>query len=457
MNLYNTMSGKIEELAPADSRRVSIYTCGPTVYDTAHIGNLRKYLCDDILVRTLMYFGYGIDRVMNMTDIDDKTIKRADGVKADFEKLTQKYENLFLSDTDSLNIIRPNKITRATLYIKQMLLFVDDLLKKGFAYQTADGSVYFSLAKFSTYGQLSKLDQREIKVGARIDSDEYDKENPSDFALWKAWDETDGEIYWDPKDWLGADTKILKGRPGWHLECSTMSTEELGETIDIHTGGVDNIFPHHENEIAQSEARSGKQFVRHWVHSDMLMVDGRKMSKSLNNFYRLADIVAKGFSPLDFRYFLLGAHYRSKINFTWEAMNSAKNSRLRLVRLMEEFKNAEKVEADQSYLDRFESILTNDIDLPSALAVLWEVARDEKVSLGSRYSTILKFDKIFGLDLDKDTGIEAPSDITLLADDRRKARENKDFARSDEIRDELLSHDWIIEDLPNNQYKLFKK
>ena len=448
MKLYNTLSARIEELKPIESNKIQMYTCGPTVYDTAHIGNLRKYLCDDILVRLLKFEGFDVKRVMNITDIDDKTINRALGVKKDFDVLTRKYEDQFLADFDQLNILRPDKVMRATEYVEDMAAFVEDLLNKGFAYKTADGSVYFSLEKFSTYGELSKLDKREIKVGARINSDEYEKENPSDFALWKAWDETDGEIFWE--------TSLGKGRPGWHLECSTMSMKELGETIDIHTGGIDNIFPHHENEIAQSEARSGKKFVNFWVHSEMLMVDSRKMSKSLNNFYKLTDIIEKGYSPMDFRYLVLTAQYRSKLNFTWEGLESAKNSRARLIRLVEEFAKADNGQIDDKYLAKFKSFLESDIDLPNAIAVLWEVARDESVSAGSKYATMLKFDEVLGLKLGEKAVTDIPENILEIANERKTARENKDYAKSDELRERIYALGYLIED-KNNEFTISPK
>jgi cysteinyl-tRNA synthetase len=400
-------------------------------------------------VRLLKFEGFEVKRAMNMTDIDDKTIKRSDGVKKDFDILIRKYEDQFFADLDTLNVLRPDKVMRATEYIEDMVGFVEDLLKKGFAYTASDGSVYFSLEKFPTYGELSKLDKREIKVGARINSDEYSKENPSDFVLWKSWDEADGEIFWE--------TSLGKGRPGWHLECSTMSMKELGETIDIHTGGIDNIFPHHENEIAQSEARSGKKFVNFWVHSEMLMVDSRKMSKSLNNFYKLADIIEKGFSPFDFRYLVVSAQYRSKLNFTWEGLESARNSRARLVRLVGEFAKSDKGEVSENYLSKFKTFLENDIDLPNAIAVLWEVARDENVSAGSKYATMRKFDEVLGLKLGDNIAIEIPTDILDLANERKAARENKDYAKSDELRDEIATLGYLVEDLSNNEYKITAK
>jgi len=454
MKLFNTLSRKIEEFKPINDLKVGMYTCGPTVYDTAHIGNLRKYICDDLLYRTLKFNGFEVKRVMNITDIDDKTIKKSGGDQQKFDQLTKEYEKSFFVDLDKLNIIKPSteNITRATEYVEKIVDFIEDLIKKGFAYKATDGSTYFSLSKFKDYGKLSGLENREIKVGARVDQDDYDKENPSDFALWKAWHEDDGEIFWE--------TSLGKGRPGWHIECSAMSMDKLGETIDIHTGGVDNIFPHHENEIAQSEARSGKKFVNFWIHNEHLMVDGKKMAKSAGSFYTLKDIEEKGFSPLDFRYLAIGAHYRSKLNFTWEGLESAKNTRERIVRLMLEFKpqgDSSGPQNDKSAIERFKNRISDDLDMPGALAVVWDVVRDEQISKSDKWATILEFDKVLGLGLDEITEVKIPENILELARERKEARENKDYAKSDQLRKEIEKLGWSIEDVANNDYKLEKK
>lgn len=446
MKVYNTLSQKIEELVPISDKQIGLYSCGPTVYDVAHIGNLRAYVFVDTLKRVLKFAGLAVDHVMNITDVDDKTIRASGGEKTEFEKLTRKFEDKFFADLASLNIQKADEITRATQYIEKMVAFVEDLMQLGYAYKAADGSIYFSIEKFKDYGKLAHLDKDGIKVGARVAQDEYDKENPSDFALWKAWDEKDGEIFWE--------TSLGKGRPGWHIECSTMSMDKLGETFDIHTGGVDNIFPHHENEIAQSEAKTGKEFVHYWMHNEHLLVDGKKMSKSLGNFYNLGDIVAKGYSPLDFRYFLLGAHYRSKINFTWDAMEAAKNARERLARI---FTGAQRGEINKDYIDKFTSFVSNDLDTSDGLAVLWEMVRDEKIDLNDKYATALEMDKVLGLELDKKTEMKIPEDIIELAKERKAARENKNFEKSDELRDKILSSGWIIEDLADNEYVIRKK
>ncbi len=447
MKLFNTLSQKVEEFKPIDNNKVGIYTCGPTVYASAHIGNLRAYIFGDTLKRVLKFCGFHVKQVMNITDIDDKTIRIGEGEKDKFEKLTRKYEDKFLIDIELLNNEKPEIITRATEYIDKMVSFIEDLIEKGYAYSANDGSVYFSIEKFAEYGKLSRLDKSGLKSGARVAQDEYDKENPADFVLWKSWDENDGEIFWE--------TSLGKGRPGWHIECSTMSMDKLGETIDIHTGGVDNIFPHHENEIAQSESRTGKKFVNYWLHNEHLLVDGRKMSKSLDNFYTLDDILAKGFSALDFRYFVLGAHYRSKLNFTWVALDAAKNARDRLVRIIE---NSPKIngQINNYYLEVFLIKVSDDLNLSEGLAVMWEMLRDENVKPNDKHVTLLKFDEVLGLGLDREINQHIPEEIIEVAEKRKLARMAKDFASSDLFRDQLKKSGWEIEDQSNSEYKLVK-
>ncbi|HLC43689.1 MAG TPA: cysteine--tRNA ligase [Patescibacteria group bacterium] len=446
MKLFNTLTHQKEEFKPISGMNVKLYTCGPTVYDLVHIGNLRAYIFNDLLKRTLVSNGYEVNHVMNITDVDDKTIKRAEGELERFKTLTKEFEDKCWSDLKELNILPPTTITRATEYIDKIVDFIADLMKKGFAYKTTDGSIYFSIAKFKDYGKLSNLENRELRTGARVDQDEYDKENPADFALWKAWDEKDGEVFWE--------TNLGKGRPGWSIECSVMSTDALGSTIDIHTGGVDLIFPHHENEIAQSEAKTGKKFVNYWLHNEHLLVDGRKMSKSLNNFYTLADIENRGFSPLDFRYFMFGAHYRSKLNFTWDGLESARNAREKLKRFALA-NQAETGEACQIYTKNFMSKLNDDLATPEALAVVWELVKDDQKSLGKKIATLRKFDaEILGFGLfDED---KIPVEIIALAERRKTARIEKDFASSDKLRQEIIDKGWMIEDLNDNQYKIVK-
>ncbi|MEK7096333.1 MAG: cysteine--tRNA ligase [Patescibacteria group bacterium] len=444
MKIYNTFSDRIEDFKPQSENAVLMYSCGPTVYDNAHIGNLRSYIFNDLLRRTLEFEKYKAKQVMNITDVDDKTIRGSGGDKAKFTDLIKKYEEAFFADIAALNIEKPEIITHATGYIEQMVDFISDLLDKGFAYKGEDGSIYFSINKFSDYGRLSKLNKEGIRAGARVSQDEYSKENPADFALWKAWDENDGEIFWE--------TRFGKGRPGWHIECSTMANLELGETIDIHTGGVDNIFPHHENEIAQSEARNGTKFVNFWIHGEHLLVDGRKMAKSEGNFYKLADLVDKGYSPLDFRYFAVGAHYRSKLNFTFEGMESARNSRVRLLRIIAEIgQNYTEKSPNSQYLEQFKAKIDNDLDTPGALAVLWNMIRDDKVENGEKYAAILEMDKVLGLKLGQKEDITIPDEVNELVQKREEARKSGNYAESDQIRTQILDLGWKVEDTASGQ------
>lgn len=454
MKLYNTLSRKIEEFASIEKNQVKLYTCGPTVYDSAHIGNLRTFIFEDILRRTLEYLGYKVKQVMNITDIDDKTIARSQGKKAEFDQLTKKFEAEFWVDTQKLNIQKPAETPRATEYVEKIVAFVKDLLNNGYAYKGDDDSIYFSIEKFADYGKLSNMDKSGIKSGARVAQDEYSKENPADFVLWKAWDKKDGEIFWDPSTWLGTGTELGKGRPGWHIECSAMSQDKLGETIDIHAGGVDLIFPHHENEIAQSEARTGKKFVNFWLHAEHLLVDGKKMSKNLGNFYTLDDIVKKGFDPLDFRYLCLSAHWRDKLNFTWDSLSAARNALTRVRKIVSSVSGAEEVNGE--YISRFKSALENDLNTPEALAVFWNLLRDEKVSAGDKKATALEMDRVFALDLDRATEEEIPAEIQKLAADRQLAREEKNFTRADEIRKQIEKLGYVVEDSGENS-SIYKK
>lgn len=445
MKIFNTLSLIKESFRPLKKPEVGLYSCGPTVYNIAHIGNLRAYVFVDVLKRILFLAGYKVKHVMNITDVDDKTIKASEGKKEAFSKLTKDYEKLFFQNLEELNILKPDEVTRATEYINQMAHFIEDLLKKGYAYKAKDNSIYFSISKFKNYGKLSRLDKEGIKAGARVSQDEYAKENPSDFALWKAWNKDDGDIYWDPSTWLGAETSLGKGRPGWHIECSTMSTDKLGNTFDIHTGGVDNIFPHHENEIAQAEARTGQPFVQYWMHCEHLLVDGKKMSKSLGNYYNLQDISKRGYSPLDFRYFLLGAHYRSKVNFTWDGLTAAKNSRERLNRILEGIKTKD-IAIDRSYMDKFKQRVFDDLDTAGGLAILWEMLRDENLSEDKKYGTAIEMDQVFGLKFSENREEEIPEEIVRLVEERDDARRAKDFALSDKIRNALIQKGWTVED-----------
>lgn len=436
MKLYNTLSRSVQEFQPVDKERVTIYTCGPTVYNYAHIGNLRTFLFEDFLRRALKYLGYRVFQIMNITDVDDKTISAGDGKMEKFKELTKKFEDIFWQDLSKLNIEKPESTPRATEHIEQIVAFVSDLLKKGYAYKGDDGSIYFSIDKFKDYGKLSQLDKSGIKSGARISQDAYSKDNPADFVLWKAWDEEDGEIYWE--------TELGKGRPGWHIECSAMSGDKVEGTIDIHAGAVDLIFPHHENEIAQSEAKEGRKFVNFWLHAEHLLVDGKKMSKSLNNFYTLGDIEEKGYSALDFRYLTLTAHWRDKLNFSWESLESAKNTLSRAKKIVSGISEIGKV--DEEYSKKFKSALENDLNMPEAIAVFWQMLRDDKIKSEDKKATALDFDRVLGLNLAKTEKIEVPDEVKKLVSEREKARSEKDYARADKLREQIEKLGYNVED-----------
>src|SRR3990167_5556261 len=325
LKLYNTETRKKEEIVPSDNDKIRIYTCGPTIYDYAHIGNFRTYIFEDLLRRTLEFFDFEVLQVMNITDIDDKTIKGALKKHQSLIEYTEPYRQAFFEDITSLNVEKAEYYPKATQYTAQMIEIIKNLIAKNYAYKGSDGSIYFSIEKFKKYGRLSHLDLASLKQNAqnRINSDEYEKENASDFVLWKSYDEKrDGNIFWE--------SPFGKGRPGWHIECSAMAIKLLGPTIDIHCGGVDNVFPHHENEIAQSESFTGKVFVRHWVHVEHLLVDHKKMSKSLGNFFTLRDLLKKGYSGREVRYLLLSTHYRTQLNFTFAGLDAARASLQRI-------------------------------------------------------------------------------------------------------------------------------
>jgi cysteinyl-tRNA synthetase len=325
ITLYNTETRQKEEVVPLDGHTLRMYTCGPTVYNFAHIGNFRTYVFEDLLRRVLLFLGYSVRQVMNLTDIDDKTIKGAIETKTTLDAFTQPYKKAFFADLETLSIDKVEFYPEATGFVAEMIAIIQNLLEKGFAYKGVDGSIYYSIAKFPSYGRLSHLHLDTLKAGAseRVFSDEYEKENVSDFVLWKSYDpQRDGDVMWD--------SPFGKGRPGWHIECSAMAMKLLGESIDIHVGGVDNCFPHHENEIAQSEAFSGKRFVRHWLHAEHLLVDHKKMSKSLGNFYTLRDLLKQGYTGRQIRYLLLQTHYRTQLNFTFQGLDAAAASLQRL-------------------------------------------------------------------------------------------------------------------------------
>ncbi len=454
LRFFNTLSRQKEEFVPLEPGQVRMYTCGPTVYDYAHIGNFRTYMFEDLLRRYLKYKGFRVTQVMNLTDIDDKTIKgsRAKGISLD--DYTAVYKKAFFDDLDTLNIERAEHYPAATAHIPEMVALVKKLMDRGIAYELG-GSYYFKIAAFPQYGRLSHMKLDELKAGARVASDEYEKEQVSDFALWKGWDEADGDVYWD--------TELGRGRPGWHIECSAMSMKYLGETFDIHTGGVDNMFPHHENEIAQSEGANGKPFVKYWLHSEHLQVEGKRMAKSLGNFYTLRDIMAKGYNPLAVRYLLLSTHYRMQMNFSFEGLEASRNG---LERYLDFIANLEDVastvdggEADGFIAKTkagFEEALYDDLNISGALGVVFDFIRDinrlkaenrlSKAEAGRVLDIMNRFDMVLGFRMKQEAGLDAEIEAKIAA--RIAARKAKKFVEADRIRDELLAMGIILEDSP---------
>ncbi len=441
LNIFNTLSRSKEEFEPISENKVGLYTCGPTVYNYPHIGNYRAYIFGDILKRYLTYRGYNVKHIMNITDIDDKTIRDSKAQGKSLKDFTEFYTLEFYKDRDELNITKADNYTKATDFIPEMVKIIEKLLEKGFAYKTEDGSVYFDIHKDPDYGKLSHFKISDLKENAkgRITKDEYDKDSAEDFALWKAWDNSDGEVFWE--------TSLGKGRPGWHIECSAMSMHELGETFDLHTGGVDNMFPHHENEIAQSECATGKMFSKYFMHNEHLMVDGVKMAKSAGNFYTLRDLIEKGVEPLAFRLWIYGAHYRTKTNFTLDAVNA---SQVALKRLHEFFRNLIKINTgsvDQNYKERFMEYMDDDLDTPKALALLWDLVHNPDIRPEDKKATMLDFDKVFGFGLENLKEEEIPKDINL--DNYIKAKEEKNWEEVDRIRKNTAELGYKIEDTVN--------
>ncbi|MBW2984719.1 cysteine--tRNA ligase [Candidatus Woesearchaeota archaeon] len=459
LKLFNTLTKKIEEFKPIKKGAVSMYSCGPTVYNYAHIGNFRNYVFVDLLKRYLKFKGFKVKHVMNLTDIDDKTIRDSGKIGWSLKQLTDKYTKIFMEDIKTLNIEPADIFPKATEHVKDMIEFTKKLVEKGFAYEKL-GSVYYSIAKFKDYGKLSKVDLSQMKAGARVDMDEYEKDHPGDFTLFKKskLDEL--------KRGISYDTEWGKVRPGWHLECSVMSMKYLGETFDIHTGGVDLIFPHHENEIAQSEAYSGKKFVNYWLHNEHLIVNGKKMSKSLGNFYTLRDILKKGHDPMAIRYLLMATHYRQKLNFTFEGLEAATNAIKRLNDFIFDLLNNKSKEDNNKVSGlikktraKFEERMDNDLNISEALAVVFNFITEvnkEKIS-EKNAKELLKlmkdFDKVLGvMKFEKE---DVPKEIKELADKRVEARKAKNWAEADELRDEIKSKGYIIEDTPDG-YRIKK-
>jgi len=453
LKLYNTLTRKKEEFKEINKGHVSMYSCGPTVYNFAHIGNFRANIFADLIRRYLKYKGYNLKHIMNITDIDDKTIRDSKKENISLKQFTEKYTKYFFDDLKTLNIEKIDIYPRATDHIKEMVELIKKLLEKGYAYKAND-AIYYNIKKFKEYGKLSHLKIDELKAGARVCQDEYDKEHVHDFALWKFWDKEDGDVFWE--------TELGKGRPGWHIECSAMSMKYLGKTFDIHTGGVDLIFPHHENEIAQSEAATGKPFVNYWLHNEHLLVNNKKMSKSLGNFYTLRDLLKKGYSPRSIRYVLLATHYRQKLNFTFEGLKAAENSIKRIDEFMVKLKDI-KTEKNNKEIyiliekakSDFEDAMDDDLNVSIALSVIFDFVKkintfimNENISKKDAEKAIKlmhNFDSVFGI-LKEGKKDEISKEIEQLIENREKARKNKDYELADKIRNKLKQKGIILKD-----------
>jgi len=453
LRFFNTYSRDLEEFRPlSPNEPVRMYTCGPTVYSFAHIGNYRAYIFEDLLQRHLEFRGHKIHRVMNITDVDDKTIRGAREAGVPLEKFTAPFKQAFFEDIETLRIKRADEFPAATEHVAKMIAMIEQLIARDLAYQAEDKSVYYRIKNFPSYGHLAHFDLAQLQSTGRVRNDEYDKEHIGDFALWKAWDEEDGDVAWE-SPWG-------RGRPGWHIECSAMATELLGDQIDIHCGGVDNIFPHHEAEIAQTEGVTGRQFVRYWLHCAHLLVDGQKMSKSLGNFYTLRDVIAKGYSGREVRYALMRVHYRAPLNFTWEGMEEARQSLGRidewLQRLRE--KAGTEVATVTSPDDKFAEALDDDLNISAALGILFDSIRETNRQLdagklasaeaGSWLDWWSRIDNVLALSPEQ---TELPAEIAKLAEVRVQARLAKDWRKSDELRDELSARGWEARDTKDGQ------
>lgn len=456
LKLYNTETRSIEPFRP-EGHKVKMYTCGPTIYDFAHIGNFRTYVFEDLLRRAIQYFGFGIEQAMNITDIDDKTIRGAIKQNVPLKTYTDPFKKAFFEDLEKLSIQKVEHYPEATAYIPQMIEMIETLLKKGFAYKSQNGSIYFSIGKFQKYGRLSHLKLSELKVNAsgENEADEYDKDHIADFVLWKAFDGMrDGQIFWE--------SPFGKGRPGWHIECSAMAVTLLGKTIDIHCGGVDNMFPHHENEIAQSECCSGKLFVRHWIHVEHLQVDHKKMSKSLGNFYTLRDLLKRGYSGKEVRYLLLSTHYRTQLNFTFAGLDAARSSLQRIRDLILRLKTVEKDHSETGLIHeariRFKEALSEDLNISAALAVLFDLIRElntlfdqnrlGKVEAAHALQLLAEWDQVLAVLPLEETPEEVPQDLLEFLEKRERARKERNWKESDAMRDAIHARGYVIEDTP---------
>ena len=467
MNVYNSLTRRVEELKPLEGNEIRLYTCGPTVYNFAHIGNFRAYAFEDILRRVVQFNGMKIRQVMNLTDVDDKTIRGANAAGIALTDYTKTYKDAFFADLKKLNIQPAEVYPAATDHIPEMIALVQKLMDKGVAYQSEDGSVYFKVREFPGYGKLAHIDFDNQRTGLRCAADEYDKENVGDFALWKAWEESDGPVGWD-SPWG-------RGRPGWHIECSAMSMKYLGETFDLHTGGIDNLFPHHENEIAQAEAATGKEFVRTWMHCAHLRVNGEKMSKSAGNFFTLRDLLEKGYTGREIRYVLINAHYRTGLNFAFSALEDARKALDKIDRCVEgisgsRVEHVERVESAgqivvpewaKKCLAEFTEAVNDDLNLPRAFAAVFDLVRQTngaaatmtKEEAGAVLGVFKRMDEVLGVIFfeNEKKQEEIPAEVKALLDARAEARKSKNWAESDRLRDEIAALGWTVKDSREGQ------
>ena len=460
LQFYNTMGRKLQPFKTLDNNHVGMYCCGPTVYNYAHIGNLRAYLFDDLLRRTLEYFGYDVKHVMNITDVghltddedegEDKMLKTSRETGKSAWEIAEFYTDAFFHDIDSLNIQRPSVSPRATDHIQDMIALIKRLEEKGYTYESG-GNIYFSIDKFPAYGKLAMRDKQDLNAGARIEVDS-NKRNPHDFVLWF----TNSKFEHHSMMW---DSPWGRGYPGWHIECSAMSMKYLGEQFDIHCGGIDHIPIHHTNEIAQSEAATGKKWVNYWMHNEFLILGKGKMAKSSGEFLTLSVLVNKGYDPLDYRYFSLGGHYRSQLQFTYDSLDAARNAReglfKRILRLKAAVEPSDSASLDgkaKAYLDGFKEALANDLNTPKALSHLWNLLKDSSVSDNNKLAAVYDMDRVLGFGLkelkDESVQEDLPEELKALIHEREEARESRNFKRADEIRDQLLDNGITLKDTP---------
>ncbi len=466
ISLYNTMSRNVDTIVPVESNTIKMYCCGPTVYNYAHIGNLRTYVFEDLLAKTIRMAGYKLTHVMNITDVghltsdadagNDKMLVAAEREKMAVLDVARKYENAFFQDEAALGIARPDIVARATEHIDDMIAFVQKLQNRGYAY-VAGGNVYFDTSKFPEYGKLSGQDRSELKHGARVEQDSC-KRNPSDFVLWFTSSKFENQV-------LQWDSPWGRGYPGWHIECSTMATKYLGDRVDIHCGGIDHIPVHHENEIAQSEAASGHKWVNTWVHMAFLQVKDGKMSKSSGEFLTVDALRARGYKPEHYKYFCLMSHYRTSANFTFDALDGAKNSYETLLGKIDEFKRlaatdtTENIDMETKYINDFNAFMFDDLRNPQALALMWDAIKNADMPAKSKLNFLKHVDKIFGLSLTAaidaaPVQVEITPDIEKIIQERKIARANKNWAESDRLRDELAARGIIIKDMAGGEYQL---